>query len=286
MVRAMMLADRLPGWLEQEHGDGFERWPILVIGAGACGMTAAGLTRQGFRVLVIDRQRVPFTVQCSCTSRWLDPTQYDWPLDHWREQRFHWNPGHRQPPFPWSAERASPIVSNQWVPRFAAHRRAVGNRLRFRGETEADLDAIQVRVGQPRLLSLTLRNLRSRRRQVYGPFGAIVLAAGFVRERSTLPGSPSFVGFPFWHTDPFETPACGLPGGQAQEGTVLISGTGDGALQDFLRVITRRRSVRAIFDDLGLGAVPFAVEQICSAEQRAERALNWRQGRRDAFAAR
>ena len=285
MVRAIMLADRLPAWLEQEHGGDHKQWPVLMIGGGACGMTAAvALARQGFRVLVIDRNRVPFTVQRNCTTRWLDPTQYDWPLDHWRRQRFRWSTNHRQPPFPWQAARASGIVRNQWVPRLRTHRNAVGLNLRFLGETDADLDTIQIRVSQPNLLSLDLVNLQTSIRQTLGPFGAIVLAAGFGAERCTLPGSPQFVGFPFWRTDTFETPACGLALENAQQGTVLISGTGDGALQDFLRVITRRKSVRAIFDDLGLGAIPFAVEAIYSAEQLAEKALNWCRISRDAFA--
>ncbi len=286
MVRAMMLADHLPVWLEKEHGEDFKRWPILVIGAGVCGMTAAvTLARQGLSALVVDREQVPFFVQRRCTSRWLDPTQYDWPLDHWRRQCFRWRLDHREPPFPWYADRAHDIVRNQWVPRVRAHRRAVGNRLRFRGRTEADLDTIEFWLKRPRLLSLTLQNLKNRRRQPCGPFGAIVIAAGFGAEHSSLDGSPQFVGFPFWRADPFEMPACGLAGGKAHEGTVLISGTGDGALQDFLRVITRRRSVRAIFDDLGLGAVPFAVEEIYSTELRAEKALNWGRTRREPFAA-
>jgi Pyridine nucleotide-disulphide oxidoreductase len=285
MVRAMMLADELPEWLQQEHGAGFMEWPILVIGAGACGMTAAAaLARQGFRVLTIDRSNRPFSVQRNCTSRWVSPTQYDWPLDHWRRERFRWSAAHRRPPFAWQAALSSQIVRNQWIPKFRAHRRAVGPLLQFQGDVEADLNTLAVDPNQPKLLQLVIRDLQTGHQAQYGPFGAIILATGFRPETAVLPGNPQFVGHKFWSTDTFEAVACGVPIGQAQEGTVLISGTGDGALQDFLRIVTRRRSVRQIFDALGLGAVAFAVEEIASADQRAERALNWCRTRRDPFA--
>jgi hypothetical protein len=286
MVRAMMLADELPDWLQQEHGEGFMEWPILVIGAGACGMTAAAaLAQQDLRVLTIDRSNRPFSVQRNCTSRWVSPTQYDWPLDHWRREGFRWSAAHRRPPFGWQADWSSRIVRNQWIPQFRTHRRAVGNLLQFQGNVDADLNTIEVDVNQPKRLSIVIRDLQTGHQARYGPSGAIVIATGFGPESSRLPGSPQFVGYKFWSTDPFEAPACGLAGGQAQQGSVLISGTGDGALQDFLRILTRRRSVRQIFDDPGLGAVPFAVEEIASAELRAERALNWCRTRRDEFAA-
>src|SRR5205823_4540321 len=52
----------------------------------------------------------------------------------------------------------------------------------------------------------------------------------------------------------------------------------DGALQDFLRVVTRRCSVRDIYDELELDDADIDVHKIMSAELRAERAINWSAG--------
>jgi hypothetical protein len=108
-------------------------------------------------------------------------------------------------------------------------------------------------------------------------YGAVIWAFGHGDERCSLQNSPQFRGLPFWHTDRLEDDHCGLAT-QADEGTVLISGSGDGALQDFLRVVTRRRSVREIYDELELDDANIDVQKILSAELRAERAINWSTG--------
>lgn len=58
---------------------------LLVIGAGAAGATAAiEAARRRVDVTLIDRDE-PFSRQAGCTTRWVDPTQYDWPVDHWAD---------------------------------------------------------------------------------------------------------------------------------------------------------------------------------------------------------
>ena len=89
-----------------------------------------------------------------------------------------------------------------------------------------------------------------------------------ISKGSTLPEEP--IG------DPFELPFCGLPDRET-EGTVLISGGGDGALQDLMRVVTRRKSPKEIFRELFDG-ISFDTERNLAAEVIAERAMNWSDG--------
>jgi hypothetical protein len=56
---------------------------------------------------------------------------------------------------------------------------------------------------------------------------------------------------------------------------VLISGTGDGGLQDFLRVMTRRRSARQIYHELKLTSNGPRLDLLHSLENRMERAAAW-----------
>src|SRR5208337_4478478 len=58
--------------------------PLLVVGAGAAG-AAAAIWAADHRVptTLIDRGPSAFTLQAACTTRRIDPSQYDWPVDHW-----------------------------------------------------------------------------------------------------------------------------------------------------------------------------------------------------------
>ena len=56
---------------------------LAVIGGGAAGASVAILAaRRGAKVKLLEAARSPFRVQRSCTTRWIDPVQYDWPATH------------------------------------------------------------------------------------------------------------------------------------------------------------------------------------------------------------
>jgi len=77
-------------------------------------------------------------------------------------------------------------------------------------------------------------------------FDLIILAAGFGLEHAEVPDTTStarpFKGLDFWSSDEFETDGMGIAA--AANNGVLVSGAGDGALQDFVRLSTGVRSVR------------------------------------------
>lgn len=274
MVRGQMFAESLPSYLRSFN----ETQPdahvelardVLVIGAGACGMTIAiGLAAQGLSVVVVEKRDDPFSLQANCASRWIDPTQYDWPLDHWQAATFpiFQRPPQSPPCFRWSADRSHRIVSQWWQPALSRYeRRFDESQLSFYWGFEARSFDSDTNVIRAELVNAN----DDTQSAVPSDFRAVVLARGHGKERTTLDGSQEFRGYRFWETDPFENPDCG------RDSTVVVSGTGDGALQDFLRILTRRKSVRDIYlalEDFGLND---HLNAIHSAEHRIERVLNW-----------
>jgi hypothetical protein len=98
-------------------------------------------------------------------------------------------------------------------------------------------------------------------------FRFILWATGFGKEMCEIPtGAPTpYRGHPFWDTDKFEAPNCGL----SPSPRVLITGSGDGALQDFLRVATKLKSAEEIYKKAGIP--PDVATRLTEYEDRARR---------------
>jgi hypothetical protein len=109
------------------------------------------------------------------------------------------------------------------------------------------------------------------------PFAAVIWAAGAGREdcrlfkdpRATNP-DPLYEGRAFWSRDPFSQTDTGVLGKAAR---VLISGGGDGGLQDYLRVVTRYETAEALYRDCNISQE--IADRIQSAEDRAHRGRIW-----------
>jgi hypothetical protein len=119
MIRATLVAHALPVWLRQRYGTASAEKPVLVVGAGASGMTlAVGLARRGIRVEVVDTDERAFGLQRRCKSRWIDGVQDDWPMDQWARERFPWDVqayrSRQLIPFPFEAGLACDLVGNCW----------------------------------------------------------------------------------------------------------------------------------------------------------------------------
>ena len=293
MVRGRMLGDRLPAWLSDYYatrGLNHIEHPVLIVGAGAYGVTAAALLAlAGNRVVVAERRSIVFPAQATCDSRWLDPTQYDWPMDHWRRAKLPWLAASLPSwPLPWKADRASSIVKNQWGSSLARlqRRHGIAARLQLLFSTLIDPHTNWRTDG----LEVKSTDLRSRTDR-YQAFSSVVWAIGFGQERCKLgSSSPHFWGVPFWTTDPFEQDHSGVTGEADVRDTVLISGSGDGALQDLIRVLTRRKTAREVFDALSLQPLFEQMGQnlltLVTREWQYERALNWCTAGDRTFAAR
>jgi hypothetical protein len=118
MLRGWLVVQRL---LQNRliHSDA----PLLVVGAGAGGVTAAVWAAENqVRTLLVDRAAAPFGVQKRATTRFLNPTQYDWPVDHWPSGVFPWLPSHVGLPLPYPSDWAADLAV-LWTTEF---RRAEG----------------------------------------------------------------------------------------------------------------------------------------------------------------
>jgi hypothetical protein len=254
---------------------------LLVVGAGAAGASIAVIAaRSGVKVTAVDTNPHAFALQRACTSRWVDPVQYDWPLA--QATRGTWpavHPTHAVP-FGFTADYASRIA-RLWATRLNIERRNPSLAVEFltrlkrlpRPSTTSPgkLDATTEQLGQ-----------RAQVRQ----FDVVVLAVGMASERTDVPfnapstkGQPHFRGIPFWMKDDFELPTLGLP--SAPTRPILVTGGGDGALQDYIRLMTGNRSALELLQKVFAAASWIAGRQrhellaLQDAEQEVERASQW-----------
>ena len=249
--------------------------PLLVVGGGAGGVTAAMFAAESsIDTTLVERKRVCFSVQRH-SSRFIHPTQYDWPVDHYREDNNFWK--RLRIPLPFAAKTSREFVRDWYeiVSQFANDKPNV-----FRPMLNTTIINIRV-VGDINdsdiLLQVTFNNA-----EVYC-FSAVIWATGAGSEDCQFrnhDGTPVYEGIKFWDNDQFESERCGL----TDTPQIVISGSGDGALQDFLRCVTRRNSALEIYDELFYSIsldtmqeiTPKGIEtKIQSAEDRASRCLIW-----------
>src|SRR5579871_2990726 len=112
MVRARMIVDHA-----YQAGLIGEGRPLVVAGAGAAGATAAmhAASRYKIQTLLVEKEKIPFGVQAYCSTRWVDPVQYDWPCTHWHEGHY----AARAPRMPlFSRANYANILATGWTTQF------------------------------------------------------------------------------------------------------------------------------------------------------------------------
>lgn len=198
VFRAQTLIERLLSTQTLRAGN-----ELLVVGAGAAGASIAVIAaRCGVKVTAVDTNPHAFALQRACTTRWVDPVQYDWPLAH--ASRGSWPANHplHAVPFGFAADYASSIA-HQWASRLNVERLSPNLVVEFQTRleklpkpsavTSGKLDATTELAGHP-----------AQTRQ----FDVVVLAVGMASERTDVPfhapsvkGNPHFRGIPFWMKD-------------------------------------------------------------------------------------
>ena len=263
MVRGQSIIDRVI-----QAGFGAMGAELLVIGAGAAGASAAiEAASRGITTHLIDTAPLPFLRQAACSTRWIHPHEYEWPLDHRSTPDYPYvgvpAPYYGPPvPLPWSANW-SDVLALGWSIRL--HRAIASYSPRLSLHLGNRLSAASPPVFNPRTRRWTVT--RDPPGSPVLSVGMILIAVGFGAERVEAP--PAFRSLAFWETDPYRSPSCGLPAPPS----IVISGGGDGSLQDFLRVVTGLASVEEIARRC---PIPAPVEaDVLSAEIRAQRAHLW-----------
>ena len=113
MIRGFLIADRL------HRADLIsERKPLLIIGAGVAGATAALVAAErNIPVTLVDKAGRAFLRQAGAT-RYISPTLYDWPAQHWSHLRF--PPASSvKLPLPWKEGQAASIAAT-WILKLTA----------------------------------------------------------------------------------------------------------------------------------------------------------------------
>lgn len=120
--------------------------------------------------------------------------------------------------------------------------------------------------------------IQARTRGDIGEFHAVLWAGGEQDEETriyydpnTSPRVPMYEGIRFWSDDQFDEVNCGLPFDISPR--ILISGGGDGALQDYLRIVTREKYVRDIY--LKCNIPEDITNSLLSIEARGIRGRSW-----------
>jgi hypothetical protein len=255
ILRGTTIAERLIG-----RGEIGTTRPLVVIGAGAGGASAAmTASRHGVTTTLVEQGSAPFRTQSFSLSRLINPTQYDWPLDHFGTRRLPWQLSHPPLPLPFTANRAR-LLSLHWWGALRRHSTLYPTLTLLTGRFLGSVTPL--RLGAMQSLRIVLDDSTT----IHA--GAIIDAKGFGAEGCVVEsaGKPAYEGSPFWGPDTFDRL-------DPIRHNVLISGSGDGALQDYLRVVTHLPSAADIVAGCNL---PFSVlNAVQSAEDRSLRGRSW-----------
>lgn len=245
--------------------------PLLVIGGGAAGVTAAlRASEVGVEVLLLEASLAVMATQLGIRTRTIDPAEYDWPHAHWSRGAFPPHPGERDLPISIDRQPAGDLATlwqlqlNAWTKGItpASGKLEVRHRTRVVGLADGTYRFQENVSKDPEHPLWEPRGLiHWDNGGVYMThddtghvvrFGAVISCVGFGVEGVEVPDlrGGSYAGPYFWGNDKLCERHLGLPRNAANESArvdVLVSGGGDGAQQDVQRVLTKR-SGRELFD--------------------------------------
>jgi hypothetical protein len=203
-VRALNLVDTLA-----KSGRLSARSRAAVIGGGISGLTAAaGLAIRGAgKVTVFEREQQTMRIQRSSRSRWLHPRIYDWPMQS------EFGPDAGLPIMSWRADYASEVVKaldRQWID--------------ISSKVNGRLDPVNLEISRINLESGDEQPVITIPGRDRTTFDIVIIAIGFgldYREHT--------VGY--WADSPWDNVQF-----DTAEQSFLVSGAGDGALTDLMRL--------------------------------------------------
>lgn len=248
---------------------------VVVVGAGAAGVSFAVEILRATKawpelvVVVIERGRALLTQQGNAPHRTLDPTLYDWPAPHWTMSTY---PLPGDDAFPLGYERGlATTAAAAWRGGLGAE---ASRRLRVVFGATVDFDRPRRRGARHRARSITSVKAREgdtvtvadgwtavprpaspasiRRKDCV----LVVHAFGIGKERVFIEGQPRRARYrcpEFWSDD-------GV--GSSARRRVLVSGGGDGAIQDFIRLSTGCRDPKELVTSVFADAAEDVLDEV------------------------
>lgn len=233
--------------------------PILVVGGGVAGAIASMTAAKNKVPAVLVEKTMLFRKQVPALHRVVCPTQYDWPAPHWTKGVYPWTGA--QMPLYWTKDAASAVAA-QWMSALNA-----------------------VASAKPKMLSIRLKHTFVSHsidhanevvRATFDPslspelYSIVIACTGSGPERVSVP--PTYTGFGFWAPDPYGRSNLDLPSNVHPN--VLISGSGDGSLQDYIRIVCGR-SAGEVYSKVPDELKPVIESTVAKIEDAAMRSFLW-----------
>jgi len=263
--------------------------PLLIFGAGPAGMNAAMLAAALHAdVTVVELSSNIFSTLAGCWVRRIDATEYDWPHEHWRSARF---PMTGTIPLPMGPAMSGAVLasafSKQWdnFLKLRNGKNGYGTVTLIQGidahslvESDVPANGFLEVAGSWQVGSAALRTRK---------FGARLSCIGHGKEQvSEVPLLGLWKGYAgpeFWTDSDGIYPYRPLPAGV---GKIVISGAGDGGMQDLQRAATslfgrelynllERAATRNPMPAVDILPTDAMLRKMMSAEETARRAFGW-----------
>lgn len=263
IIRVITILDRA-----YKNGLISEKRPLLIVGAGIAGSIAAvHAAEMKVKTIVIDKNTAALNNIVTLSTRYICPTQYDWTAAHWNSKKFIVNslvdPKDSiiltDGPLKTRIQNLVSILQNHngyIVPYFSTELR-ISNPV-MRGKNPFIQVQFKTKKGLPKP---RIKN-----------FGMALSCAGFGKEKVFV-SERGFHGLEFWkitdHTDIIKE--------DNPDQKILICGSGDGSLQDYILLATISDTVRDLYEKLKLTSdQKFSLEDsITRAEEKIKRKEIW-----------
>lgn len=292
-VRACALVDSIKaaGWLHRLP-PAANVYEVVVVGAGAAGVTAAWRAASyGLNVLVVEKADTPFPALLGCTDRFISFSMYDWPEPFCQVEHF---PSLQDLPvkgkridednFPVYSNGSKPqlasVYAAQWLTRLGLDEcRICRSNAKYSIEWNFGHIAVPERLPEsvyappPPAVSVQLTPMYPGATVRIIQAANVILATGIGAEREIDGYRPP----PFWTVNPDAPWAVPPSKTSRHQKNIVISGAGDGAIQDTLKSLFSKEvgNLIPLAEYLLNGRASRIKANLLAAERHAERQLLW-----------
>lgn len=214
---------------------------IVVAGGGVAGAVCVmRCLAYRFDVTWLEKKGSPFSLQLD-SDRWLSPFFYEWPWGPWWADAFPVLADVATISFP---AGVSSDIAREWQNRFAAIATAPVSRITYKPNTTFDNYDLRNPGAEQPVVVVTFTTTDSTMEKISSDMESdiLVIATGAATERRV----GQYRGHSFWSIDPFKRLLGRLP----PRPHILVSGAGDGALQDFVRICTGTDNAAIVYQSL------------------------------------